>query len=113
MQRLYCMSCGKKIVCNGCLKPSTCPLLEGCILTPHSYTFHLKERVEFYKNHHKFNDIFGYPHEFFPFVDIESKKIYCSCFRCAKNNRSNFEMFMIHCWENLRNQIDIINPSER
>jgi hypothetical protein len=106
MQKIYCVACRKKFVCNGCLKPSTCPLLEGCIQTPRAYSFHLKN---FPKNISEIKRIFSSP-----FVDIESKRIYCFCFGCAKGrNRSHALMLRIHCWENLGDQIDIANPSER
>lgn len=96
MERVYCNFCGTKIVCNGCLKPSTCPQLEGCISNPHSYGF--------CKKHNPTN---------MPYVAIESNKIFCCCFNCSKHHRSRSEMLKIHCWKNLGNQLEIVNPSER
>lgn len=109
MQVVYCHFCGEKIVCNGSLTPSTCPMLEGCIIHPKAYTFpQNKEHALTYNKNGREHILTN----LLPFVDIDSGKVYCRCLECSKSNRSYSQMFMIHCWENLKHQI-ITNPSER
>lgn len=108
MQAIYCHLCGEKILCNGVLKPSICPMLEGCIMHPESYTYlqNNKQALTYTKNGKEYFLTY-----LIPFVDDDGK-VYCCCLECSKLNRSYSQMFKIHCWENLKHLI-ITNPSVR